>query len=77
MMSGKIAIETIKYCENKEKLDQMGTLYEKKLNSKFLDIFKAKKTARSKIFENEENLKKFLSLWERHRSSEIVMNKMI
>ena len=77
MMSGKIAIETIKYCENKEKLDQMGILYEKKLNSKFLNILKAKKIARSKIFENEENLKKFLSLWERYRSSEIVIKKMI
>lgn len=77
MMSGKIAIETIKYCENKEKLDQMGTLYEKKLNSKFLNVLKAKKISRSKIFENDENLKKFLSLWETHRSSEIVMKKMI
>ncbi len=77
MMSGQIAIETIKYCEDKEKQDKFGSQYLKSLDRKFLRILKAKRIAREKIFKNDENLKKFLSLWENHRSSEIVMRKLI
>jgi geranylgeranyl reductase family protein len=77
MMSGQIAIETIKYCEDKEKPDKLGSQYEKSLDRKFLRILKAKRIARDKIFSDDETLKKFLSLWENHRSSEIVMRKLI
>jgi geranylgeranyl reductase family protein len=77
MMSGQIAIETIKYCEDKEKQDKLGSQYEKSLDRKFLRVLKAKRITRDNIFKNDENLKKFLSLWENHRSSEIVMRKLI
>ena len=30
-----------------------------------------------KIFQSDENLKKFLSLWEKYRSSQIVMGNML
>ncbi|MHA1375218.1 MAG: hypothetical protein ACTSR7_13105, partial [Promethearchaeota archaeon] len=77
MMSGQIAIESIIYCEKKEKLDKIGTQYERSLDKKFLRILKAKRTARDKIYQNDDSLKKFLSLWENHRSSEIVMRKLM
>ena len=77
MMSGQIAIETIKYCEDKEKQEKLGSQYVKSLDRKFLRVLRAKRIARDNIFKNDENLKKFLSLWENHRSSEIVMRKLI
>ena len=77
MMSGQIAIETIIYCENKGKPDKLGTQYEKLLDRKFLRILKAKRVARDKIFQNDESLIRFLTLWENHRSSEIVMRKLL
>ncbi|MFX1448938.1 MAG: NAD(P)/FAD-dependent oxidoreductase [Promethearchaeota archaeon] len=77
MMSGKIAIESIKTCEKRDKLDKLGTTYEKLLDRTFLKILKAKRIARNKIFENDETLKKFLKLWETYRSSQIIMNKLL
>ena len=77
IMSGQIAIETINTCEKREKLDKLGIYYEKNLDKKFLRVLKAKRLARDKIFQNDENLKKFLSLWENYRSSEIVMRKLL
>jgi len=77
MMSGQIAIESIKTCENRDKLDKLGITYEKSLDRNFLKVLKAKRIARNKIFQNDENLKKFLKLWETHRSSEIVMKKLL
>ena len=77
MMSGQIAIETIKSCEKKDRFDKLGTTYEKSLDRRFLKILKAKRIARDKIFKDDESLKKFLKLWEKHRASEIVMKKLM
>jgi geranylgeranyl reductase family protein len=77
MMSGQIAIESIKTCEEMDKLDRLGKIYEKYLNRNFLKVLKAKRVARDKIFQNDENLKKFLKLWENYRSSQIVMGKLM
>ena len=77
MMSGQIAIETIKTCEKKDRLDKLGTTYEKSLDRRFLKILKAKRILRDKIFKDDESLKNFLKLWEKHRASEIVMRKLI
>jgi flavin-dependent dehydrogenase len=77
MMSGQIAIESIKTCEEMDKLDKLGKMYEKYLNRNFLKVLKAKRIARDKIFQNDENLKKFLKLWETYRSSQIVMGKLM
>ena len=77
MMSGQFAIDSIMWCEKREKLEKLGEQYEKLLNKKFLRILKAKRVARDQIFESDENLKKFLSLWETHRSSEIIMKKLL
>jgi flavin-dependent dehydrogenase len=77
MLSGQFAIDSIMLCEKREKLEKLGEQYENLLNKKFLRILKAKRIARDQIFESDENLKKFLSLWESHRSSEIVMKKLL
>ena len=77
MMSGQIAIETIKSCEKKDRLDKLGTTYEKSLDRRFLKILKAKRIARDKIFKDDVSLKKFLKLWEKQRASEIVMKKLL
>ena len=77
MMSGQIAIESIKTCEKRDKLDKLGITYEKSLDRNFLRVLKAKRIARNKIFQSDENLKKFLKLWENYRSSEIVMRKLL
>ncbi len=77
MMSGEIAIKAIMNCEKRDKLDKLGDVYERNLDKKFLKVLKAKRLARDKIFENDEMLKKFLSLWEKFRSSEIVMRKLL
>ncbi|MHA1822209.1 MAG: hypothetical protein ACTSVC_17170, partial [Promethearchaeota archaeon] len=77
MLSGKIAIETIKYCIDKDKLGKMEKIYMRKLDKEFLVILKLKKKMRAKIFLNDENLKKFLNLWQKHRSSEILAKKLL
>ena len=77
MMSSQFAIEAIKTCEKKDKLDKLGSIYERKLDKKFLRVLKAKRILRDKIFQSDENLKKFLSLWENHRSSEIAMRNLM
>ena len=77
MMSGQFAVEAIKKCEKRDKLDKLGIEYERALDRKFLKILKAKRVARDTIFQSDENLKKFLSLWETYRSSEIVMRKLL
>lgn len=77
MMSGQFAIEAIKKCEEKDRMDRLGSYYERSLDRKFLKILKAKRLARDRIFETDETLKKFLSLWEKHRSSYIILNKLL
>ncbi len=77
MMSGQFAIDAIKTCEEKDKLDKLGSIYEGFLDNKFLRVLKAKRILRDKIFQSDENLKKFLSLWENHRSSVIAMKNLM
>ena len=77
MMSGQLAIESIKTCEKRDKLDKLGVIYEKNLDRNFLKILKAKRILRDRIFESDDNLKKFLKLWETYRASQIVMRKLM
>ena len=56
MMSGKLSIDSIKKCEDKDRIDKLGAIYERNLNKKFLRVLKAKRTARDKIFENDEGI---------------------
>jgi geranylgeranyl reductase family protein len=77
MIGGVIAYEVIKKVEDKNKTSQdLDKLYKKRLNSKFLLILQEKRKLREKIFESDENLKKYLALWEKYRSSEIILKKL-
>lgn len=76
IQSGHIAIETIVKRENKDTSD-FGKYYKETLEKKFLKMLKAKRVARDKIYQNDETLKKFLALWERYRSSEIVTRNLL
>ncbi|MHA1720698.1 MAG: geranylgeranyl reductase family protein [Promethearchaeota archaeon] len=77
MMSADIAIKTINYCEKNGKEENMGERYIKNLDRSFLSILKQKREMRKRIFKNDEQLKLFLSLWQSHRSSEILLKKLI
>ena len=77
MLSGKIAAETICMCEKKGRLDQLGDAYQQILNSQFLTLFQEKKKLRGKILENDDNLKRFLSLWQDHRVSEMITKNLL
>ncbi|MBN1802282.1 MAG: NAD(P)/FAD-dependent oxidoreductase, partial [Candidatus Lokiarchaeota archaeon] len=63
MMSGKLAIESIKKCEDEDIEIELGKTYEKFLSKKFLSMLKKKRQLRDKIFRSDDNLKLFLSLW--------------
>ncbi len=76
MISGKLAIESIKAAEQKSRFEDLNGIYLKRLNREFLTMFGYKKELRKKIFSSEENLKKFLDLWQKYRSSEIVLKKI-
>ncbi len=77
MLSGQIAIETIKSCERTNRLEKMGEYYERKLDKKFVKVIKLKRLMRDTIFQNDSNLKKFLKLWEKFRSSEILSKRLM
>ncbi|MFX0120815.1 MAG: geranylgeranyl reductase family protein [Promethearchaeota archaeon] len=77
MSSGQIAIESIKVCENKDLPEKLGFQYLKILEKHFLQVLKAKRQARDRIYQNDETLKQFLALWEKYRSSEIVRRGLI
>ena len=75
MMSGKIAIEII--LKKMKKENEVGKAYLAALNEKFLSGLVEKTGFRDKIFENDKSLLKFLGLWENHRSSEILHQKLM
>ncbi|PWI46266.1 hypothetical protein CEE45_17725 [Candidatus Heimdallarchaeota archaeon B3_Heim] len=75
--SGQIAINTIKLCENKGVPYKQGHYYEETLGKDFLQLLRKKRVARDRIYQNDQTLKQFLTLWEKHRSSEIVRRGLI
>jgi flavin-dependent dehydrogenase len=77
LMSGLVAAQTIKTADNKGKLDRLPELYARAVNSKFGAVLKQKGIMRNKIFSSDENLKRFLDLWQTHHSSEILAQKLL
>ncbi len=65
MLSGQIAVETIKSCERKDRLDKLGPTYEKSLDRRFLKILKAKRIARDKIFKIMGKAPRFRNSYEK------------
>jgi geranylgeranyl reductase family protein len=76
MLSGKLAVESLKNAEQKNKIAELNNIYLKRLNREFLTMFGYKRDLRTKIFSSEQNLKRFLELWQNYRSSEIVLKKL-
>ncbi|MHA2318403.1 MAG: NAD(P)/FAD-dependent oxidoreductase, partial [Candidatus Hodarchaeales archaeon] len=77
MLSGKFAAQAIIQGISNSDITQIGEKYLMKLKKSFLTILQAKRVARDTIFHNDEILKQFLALWERYRSSEIILKKML
>jgi geranylgeranyl reductase family protein len=77
MKSGEYAVKAIIECENEGDLTKIGETYEGLLERKFLKSLKAKREARDRIFRNDESLKRFLGLWEKHSSSELIKRGLI
>ncbi|MHA1941242.1 MAG: NAD(P)/FAD-dependent oxidoreductase [Candidatus Hodarchaeales archaeon] len=77
IISGQIAIDVIKQCINTDEEEKIGELYEKALNKSFVQMLRAKRLARDRIYEDDLTLKRFLELWEKYRSSEIVARNLI
>ncbi len=77
IISGQIAIDVIRKSINVDRLEKMGKYYEEELEKNFLPILKAKRLARDRIYKDDTSLKRFLELWEKYRSSEIVSRKLI
>ena len=77
IQSGQIAVNTIKWCEDKDLPDNQGQNYQETLENAFLQVLAKKRTARDRIYQNDQSLKQFLELWEKYRSSEIVQRGLI
>jgi geranylgeranyl reductase family protein len=77
IISGQIAVDTIKKTTDVTNSYKIGETYENALNDNFLETLKAKRLARDRIYKDDTSLKRFLELWEKYRSSEIVNRKMI
>lgn len=77
LLSGQLAGRSIKYADDKGKVDQLAQHYIKAVNVKFGNVLRKKVELRNKIFSSDENLKKYLKLWETHHSSEILAKGLI
>ncbi|MFW9853544.1 MAG: NAD(P)/FAD-dependent oxidoreductase [Candidatus Thorarchaeota archaeon] len=77
MKSGELAIKSIIECEADGDLSEMGAVYVEQLERKFLKSLRAKRAARDRIFQNDDTLKRFLDLWEKHSSSELIDRGLI
>ncbi len=72
--SGLIAGQVIKKVIDKNNLDQFNEIYEKKLRQAFLTALIAKRDIQSEVYSSDENILRFMKLWQNHRSTEIALN---
>ncbi len=77
LLSGQLAARSIKYVEEKGKVDQLAQHYTKAVNLKFGSVLRKKVELRNKIFSSDECLKKYLKLWETNHSSEILAKGLL
>ncbi|MHA1131184.1 MAG: NAD(P)/FAD-dependent oxidoreductase [Candidatus Helarchaeota archaeon] len=71
--SGLIAGQILKQVLDKNRVDDLEKLYEKKLNHAFLTALKAKRKIQQDVYASNENILKFMKLWQYHRSTEIAL----
>ncbi|NVM53732.1 MAG: NAD(P)/FAD-dependent oxidoreductase [Candidatus Helarchaeota archaeon] len=73
-LSGIIAGQVLKKAIDKNKLDEFKELYEKKLTQAFLTALIAKRDIQPEVYGSDENILRFMKLWQNHRSTEIAMS---
>ncbi len=72
--SGIIAGQVLKRIVDKNKIENFYELYEKKLSQAFLTALKAKRNIQGDIYGSNENILRFMKLWQNHRSTEIALS---
>jgi geranylgeranyl reductase len=71
--SGELAAKTIIKVLNEENLEELAH-YEEALRSSFLPVLKAKYDIVFDVYKNDENIMRYLELWQKHRASEIALS---
>lgn len=69
--SGQIAGQVLKDAIDKENIKIIHEKYEKKLNAAFLNALRAKRDIQPEVYGSDENIVRFMKLWENYRSTEI------
>jgi geranylgeranyl reductase family protein len=72
--SGLIAGQVLKTTLNKNSVDRFKELYETKLNKAFLNVLTAKRNIQQDVYSSDENILRFMKLWQNHHSSEIALS---
>ena len=72
-ISGMLLGNIVKRALESDDLKSIPQKFEKKLNREFLNALRAKKDIQEDIYRNDENIKRFLELWNNHRSTEIAL----
>ncbi|MHA1321865.1 MAG: NAD(P)/FAD-dependent oxidoreductase [Candidatus Helarchaeota archaeon] len=72
--SGLIAGQVLRKILETGENDQFKEMYEKKLNSAFLNALKAKRKIQPDVYRTDENILRFMRLWQNHRSTEIALS---
>ena len=71
--SGLIAGQVLKKAIDKNNLDEFNQLYKKRLRKAFLNALVAKRDIQNEVYESDENILRFMKLWQNHRSTEIAL----
>ena len=72
-ISGMLLGNIVKRALESEDLSIIPQKFEKKLNREFLNALRAKKNIQADVYKNDINIKRFLELWNNHRSTEIAL----
>jgi geranylgeranyl reductase family protein len=71
--SGLIAGQVLKRAIDKNNVRKFSQLYEKRLNQAFLKALRAKRNIQQDVYGSNENILRFMKLWQNHRSTEIAL----
>jgi len=72
--SGLIAGQALKRTIDKNNTEEFKELFEQKLKKSFLTALIAKRRIQEDVYKSDENILRFMKLWQNHRSTEIAMN---
>ena len=73
-ISGVLAGQVLKRTIDKNSIDKLNELYEKKLRQAFLTALIAKREIQPEVYGSDENILRFMKLWQNHRSTEIALS---